>query len=351
MAGAVTLQPENLPRRRNSPIGFTVDIPAIVIGTAPEADTDALTPTPSSHLSLGDSSSPHKPAQRWTPSFRDDPGNPEAQGKVTALLNKLSRTNFESISNQIGSVANKSAAEKDAKTLRLVVALLLEHATENILFSGVFAALARMLIERVSPHITDEGVKGPGGALIAGGGLFRKYLLDHCQERYEKRWKAAETEANSDDDDEKAEGGDVVSIPAPKEGGTLSKEYCAGAIHKVKRRNLGLYLFIGELYRVCILGERVLHECIKKLLVNTEDPKEEDVKILCRLFISVGKNLDNPKGKAHLDIYFNRMWQMAENQRSSSRLRFMIQVNTCNPPTMPSSGARRLTLRTTIRAS
>src|SRR5712691_11701528 len=48
-------------------------------------------------------------------------------------------------------------------------------------------------------------------------------------------------------------------------------------------RGLGLIRFIRELFMLQMLKEHAIHECIKKLLANAENPEEEDVESLCKL--------------------------------------------------------------------
>jgi translation initiation factor 4G len=194
-------------------------------------------------------------------------------------------------------------------------------------------------MERVSSEVRDESVKAQDGTLVAGGALFRKYLLNRCQEDYENGWKnkeAATAAAKSKEADDKAkQDANEAAKKEAEESGTkeedqkeaelLSDEYYAA--QKAKRRGLGLVRFIGELYRLQMLTERIMHECIKKLLSNTENPEEEDVESLCRLLTTVGKGLDNPKAKQHMDIYFSRMNLIANSPKVSSRIRFMILVS------------------------
>ena len=118
---------------------------------------------------------------RWRPSVLIIPADlpagdsPElVHRKVTALLNKLTLENFDSISDQILAWADKSANETDGRILRQVVALIFEKATDEANFSETYARLCRKIVEKVSPNVKDEGVKGPDGQLVAGGGLFRK---------------------------------------------------------------------------------------------------------------------------------------------------------------------------------
>ena len=141
------------------------------------------------------------------------------QRKVKALLNKLTLEKFDSISDQILAWADKSVNETDGRILRQVIALIFEKATDEANFSEMYARLCRKLMEKVSPNVKDEGVKGPDGQLVAGGGLFRKYLLNRCQEDYESGWKAKEVSAvaaadKAADDNAKKEANDVAEKEA-----------------------------------------------------------------------------------------------------------------------------------------
>ncbi|GAA5836095.1 hypothetical protein JCM11251_007368 [Rhodosporidiobolus azoricus] len=264
-----------------------------------------------------------------------DMSSPEmVQRKVKALLNKLTLERFDSISDQILEWANKSVDETDGRILRQVIALIFEKATDEATWSEMYARLCRKLMERVSADVRDENVKTNDGTPVAGGALFRKYLLNRCQEDYEQGWKnkeaaAAAAKSKEADDKAKQEANDAAKKEAEdsgkepsKEAELLSDEYYAA--QKAKRRGLGLVRFIGELYRLSMLTERIMHECIKKLLANTDSPEEEDIESLCRLLTTVGEGLDNVKAKQHMDVYFSRMNTIANSPKVSSRIRFMI---------------------------
>ena len=54
---------------------------------------------------------------------------------------------------------------------------------------------------------------------------------------------------------------------------------------KLRRRSLGNIRFIGELYRIRMLTGKIMHECIRKLLKETD---EESMECLCRLVTTIG---------------------------------------------------------------
>jgi translation initiation factor 4G len=247
--------------------------------------------------------------------------------KVKALLNKLTLEKFESISKQILEWANRSVNETDGHTLIQVIKLVFEKATDEATWSEMYARLCRFLMERISPDVRDDSIRNnQDGKPIAGGNLFRKYLLNRCQEDFERGWsvkEAANAAAAS-----KAEQDKAAADAAEKAGGgeevLYSPEYYAA--QKAKRRGLGLVKFIGELFKLQMLTERIMHECIKKLLSNVENPEEEEIESLCKLLATVGQTLDNAKARGHMDIYFSRMKELASGGKISSRIQFMILV-------------------------
>jgi translation initiation factor 4G len=126
-------------------------------------------------------------------------------------------------------------------------------------------------------------------------------------------------------------------LPRGFERGWKSKEATASAnldkatckrcaLLQAKRQGLGLVMFIGELFKVQMLRERVMHECIKKLLNNVDDPKAER---LCALLTTVGERLDTPRGGPYLDDYFARMRKLVENPKVNNRMRRMLLVRSC----------------------
>ncbi|EDQ99896.1 uncharacterized protein LACBIDRAFT_315110 [Laccaria bicolor S238N-H82] len=247
--------------------------------------------------------------------------------KVKALLNELTMEKFDSISDQLIAWANKSEKEKDGRTLVQVIRLVFEKATDEAT-SEMYALLCRKMMERISSKVQDDGIKATDGKPIAGGQLFRKYLLNRCQEDFERGWVAKEATAAAAavkaSRDEAAKAANQQS----KEGETEEVAPYSDEYHdaqKARRQGLGLVKFIGELFKVQMLTERIMHECIKKLLGNVENPEEEEIESVCTLLTTVGASLDTPKVRAHMDVYFSRMKELSKSQNVSSRVQLMLQ--------------------------
>ena len=221
---------------------------------------------------------------------------------------------FDSISDQIIAWANKSETETDGRTLIHVIKLVFERATDQAAWSEMYARLCKKMMERISPNIRDENNRNAEGIPIASGQLFRKYLLNRCQEDFEHGWA-------SDDPT-------VGKAAQTSEAELYSEEYYAA--QRAKRQGLGLIQFIGELYKVQMLTEGIIHGCIGYLLGDDDDdpePEEEEVESLCRLLTTVGKLLDNPKARARMDVYFKRMKELSEGWAVAPRIKCMLQVS------------------------
>ena len=273
-------------------------------------------------------------ANRWLPNSakrqQGDENSPEVvDRKVRSLLNKLTMENFESISNQIIAWANKSENEKDGRTLIQVIRLVFEKATDEATWSEMYARLCRKMMEQISPNVQDDGIRNSENKPITGGLLFRKYLLNRCQEDFERGWSAKEATAaaaaaKASEDKAIAEQNEKDE-KKDEEAALYSEEYYAA--QKAKRQGLGLVKFIGELFKLQMLTERIMHECIKKLLSNVDNPEEEEIESLCKLLTTVGQALDTAKARGHMDVYFKRMRELADSSNVSSRMKFMLQVS------------------------
>ena len=181
---------------------------------------------------------------------------------VKGPLNELMMEKFDSISDQIIEWANKSENEKDGRTLIQVIKLVFEKATDEATWSGMYARLCMKMMERISPKVQDDGIKDNEGKPIVGGQLFRKYLLNRCQEDFERGWVAKEAAAAAaatkamDDQAVKAANENKGD---EKEVALYSDEYYAA--QKAKRRGLGLIKFIGELFKLQRVCQEAAWEC------------------------------------------------------------------------------------------
>lgn len=235
------------------------------------------------------------------------------QRKVKSSLNKMTPEKFDKIADQILTIVAQSKDESDGRTLRQIIQLTFEKATDEAHWAPMYAKFCMRMLESMSPEIKDENIRDRNGNVVTGGSLFRKYLLNRCQEEFERGWK--------------------VNLPEKPEGVTeeiamLSEEYYRAAA--AKRRGLGLVKFIGELFKLGMLTERIMHECVKKLVDYQDVPDEAEIESLCNLLRTIGGSLDvSEKGRGMMDAYFSRINMMMATEALSSRHRFMLLVRCC----------------------
>ncbi|KAG8915183.1 hypothetical protein FRC00_006840, partial [Tulasnella sp. 408] len=264
---------------------------------------------------------------RWTPARRSklaiDENSPEyVERKVKALLNKLTLENFDSVSNQIIDWANKSENEKNGATMILVIKLVFGKAIDEEHQSETYARLCRKMMECISENVQDDNIRNNAGEPIVGGNLFRRYLLNRCQEDFERGWSSAQAATGLEAEDDSNAEDPSNTTTEDGEPALYSDEYYT--LRKAKRQGLGLVRFIGELFKLQMLTERIMHECIKKLLSNIDNPEENQIESVCKFLTTVGQVLDTPKAKGHMDIYFERMKMLADNTNVAGRIRSQL---------------------------
>lgn len=258
-----------------------------------------------------------KSASGWTPHSKSQTAAQPAAGhmapdmvqrKVKAALNKMTPEKFDKISDQILEIAGQSKNEDDGRTLRQVIQLTFEKACDEQHWSSMYAKFCFKMLNTMDPAIRDENVKDKHGQPVVGGALFRKYLLNRCQEEFEKGWE--------------------VNLPTKPEGEQkeevmLSEEYYIAAA--AKRKGLGLIQFIGELYKLNMLTLRIMHECVLKLLDFEGLPDESAIESLVKLLRTVGATMSTADaGPKMLSVYFERVEKIMNMEGLPSRLKFML---------------------------
>ncbi|XP_050236775.1 eukaryotic translation initiation factor 4G isoform X2 [Mercurialis annua] len=215
------------------------------------------------------------------------------QRQLKAILNKLTPQNFEKLFEQV-----KVVNIDNAVTLTGVISQIFDKALMEPTFCEMYANFCHHLAGEL-PDFTEDNEKI----------TFKRLLLNKCQEEFE-RGEREQEEANK----------------ADEEGETkLSEEEREVKRTNARKRMLGNIRLIGELYKKKMLTERIMHECIKKLLGQYQNPDEEDVEALCKLMSTIGEEIDHPKAKEHMDAYFDRMAKFSNNMKLSSRVRFMLK--------------------------
>ncbi|XP_053185317.1 eukaryotic translation initiation factor 4 gamma 1a isoform X2 [Scomber japonicus] len=269
-----------------------------------------------SSMSLHDDVQLNKAEKAWKPSVKkptrsrqaeeveEEVGNSEEAKtqelfkRLRSILNKLTPQKFQELMKQVTDLAIDTE-----ERLKGAIDLIFEKAISEPNFSVAYANMCRCLMGLKVPTSDKPGVFVN----------FRKLLLNRCQKEFEKdqdddeifEKKQKELEASKDDEERERL---RVELEDSKD--------------QARRRSLGNIKFIGELFKLKMLTEAIMHDCVVKLLKNHD---EESLECLCRLLSTIGKDLDFEKAKPRMDQYFNQMDKIIKERKTSSRIRFMLQ--------------------------
>uniref|UniRef100_A0A669BK40 Eukaryotic translation initiation factor 4 gamma, 1a n=1 Tax=Oreochromis niloticus TaxID=8128 RepID=A0A669BK40_ORENI len=252
-------------------------------------------------MSLNDDVQLSKAEKAWKPSVKkatrgrvDEPEEEDPEQAKTRELFKRLR-----------SILNKLTPQKFQELMKQVTELTID--TEERL-KGAIDLIFEKAISEPNFSVAYSSEDKPGVFVN-----FRKLLLNRCQKEFEK-----------DQDDDEIFERKQKELDAAKDGEERERfrVELEEARDKARRRSLGNIKFIGELFKLKMLTEPIMHDCVVKLLKNHD---EESLECLCRLLSTIGKDLDFEKAKPRMDQYFNQMDKIIKERKTSSRIRFMLQ--------------------------
>ncbi|CAC5424934.1 EIF4G [Mytilus coruscus] len=253
------------------------------------------------HFTGSDATASKLPANsRWIPpsSLKRDVPIPDDKNdatfrKVRGILNKLTPEKFDKLSLELLNVGIETNT-----ILHGIILLIFEKALDEPKYSSMYAQLCHQLCED-APNFDSSS---------SSVTTFRRLLLNKCQDEFENRSRATEAFDRKD--------------------GPLTPEE-AEQYHLAKRKMLGNIKFIGELGKLEMLHEGILHKCIKQLLEKKKSvpirDMAEDFECLCQIMRTVGRRLDTSKAKSWMDQYFERIRSFSLHVELPSRIRFMLQ--------------------------
>ncbi|XP_061695598.1 eukaryotic translation initiation factor 4 gamma 1a isoform X2 [Syngnathoides biaculeatus] len=270
-------------------------------------------------MSLNDDVQLNKAEKAWKPSSKkpsrgraDEEGTPATDEELTpeqsqtqeilkrlrSILNKLTPQKFQELMNQVDELTIDTE-----ERLKGAIDLIFEKAILEPSFSVAYAKMCPCL----------SGLKVPTTEKPGSNVTFRKLLLNRCQKEFEK------DQADDEFLEKKQKEMEAAKDEEERERMRVELEE---ARDKARRRSLGNIKFIGELFKLKMLTEAIMHDCVMKLLKNHD---EESLECLCRLLSTIGKDLDFEKAKPRMDQYFNQMEKIIKERKTSSRIRFMLQ--------------------------
>ena len=241
-----------------------------------------------------------------TPIQPEELTDEEVLKKALLILNKLSLTKFEKLSQEF--VA--TGVGRNPITLSGAVNMIVDKAQSEPHFSSMYAQLCLHLTKVPNLLVVEGDAAAVGGSSRSTNSkAFKKLLLTRCQAEFEEEMskKIAKAVAGIDDVDEQA--------------------YHEGLI---KKKYLGHMRFIGELYKGDLIKLEVMLFCLGTLLEGYE---EEKIECFAKLMTTVGFPLEQQSavfaqaGKMTPQEQLNACWKKVDEitcEGSSTRIKFML---------------------------
>ncbi|KAL6749240.1 hypothetical protein V8C86DRAFT_2852062 [Haematococcus lacustris] len=264
----------------------------------------------------------------------DDPVEEKKQKEILATLNKVTPNTLEKLTDHI---INDVKLE-DQVTLEGLIDKIFDKALTDTHFSEMYSTMCH----RVSVNEKTPKFPNPDGGKDID---FRRLLLNKCQVEFEQGCQAMDSVSTQEKEqglaagaalpaeegeaDKAAEGKEEGELPQPAvEAKPLTANQLLQQNRAARRRMLGNILFVGNLFKISLITERILHSCIVQLLKEEASPRADDIECLCKLLVTVGHKLDStnkPEHKQAMVAYFERMKRLAVSPTLDSRIRFTIK--------------------------
>jgi len=214
--------------------------------------------------------------------------------RVRGILNKITPEKFEKLSSDILGIIGQGSPT----IFKGVILLIFEKALDEPKYSSMYAQLCKRLAEQ-APNFESSDDKIT---------TFKRLLLRQCRDEFENRA--------------------AVSSAFDKRIGSLTGDEEENRF-LAKRKMLGNIKFIGELGKLEMLHDSILHRCCEQLLVGRRKQpihdQIEDLECLAHLFKTCGRVLDTAKAKPLVDQYFDRLRAIIANNDTPTRIKFLLQ--------------------------
>ena len=223
---------------------------------------------------------------------------------MRSILNKLTKEKFDTLSAQLIDIVIE-AVEDAGGLLKEIVTIVFDKALSEKYFAALYSELCCTMDQKL-PAVQTKVEKD--GEEVLQSTTFKRILLNKCQDEFMR----GVTEISKEN---------------------ITEEEYEYKLAAQKRRMLGNIRFIGELFKLDMIVERIMHECVQHLLQSANpDEQEENLVSVCDLLTTIGKKLDHKKAKSHMDVYFTRMDSLSKQKQLPSRIRFMCELHLQHTP-------------------
>jgi translation initiation factor 4G len=212
--------------------------------------------------------------------------------KLKGILNKLTCINYDKLYKEIMDIEFPND-----ESISNMVNEIFKKAIEQKYFGELYAKLCKDIIK--TNKIEN----------------FKRILMLLCQKEYEKINIDIYAEINKQKEDVKND----TSLSTQEKCYKTEDLDCER--NKIKNKMIGNINFIGELFKIGIIPDVLIHECMTQLLKNTT---ENNIEYTCKLMESVGHVIVKNKPLC-LNNYFKILTTLSLDKSISMRYRFMIK--------------------------
>merc|ERR1712226_1808534 len=235
--------------------------------------------------------------------------------QTRSILNKLTPQNFSVLSKQMAGM------DIDSDDLLIeVIDIIFEKACLEPNRAEAYANMCRTVLtirganiihqqNQIQAECEESQVEDP---VVKN---FRRYLLTRCQNEFQ----------NGKDYDKEFEV-KLEAINTSEDAENVKKEKLRALElehKKLKKKYFGNIRFVGELFKLDFITEKIMHSCIE-ILFKTKD--EDSLECLCQFLTTIGRKMDHDAGKNLMDHYFKQIKQIVADKQASPRIRSMLSV-------------------------
>eukprot|EP00800_Vazella_pourtalesii_P020059 TRINITY_DN6979_c1_g2_i1.p1 TRINITY_DN6979_c1_g2~~TRINITY_DN6979_c1_g2_i1.p1 ORF type:complete len:997 (-),score=46.40 TRINITY_DN6979_c1_g2_i1:170-3160(-) len=230
--------------------------------------------------------------------------------RLTWILNRITPENYEKLSKK---AIDLVATAETISDLENFIHCIFSKSINEPIYCEFYARLcndmAKIFIREDSQNADTEISNLDSTKQVT----FRRCLLTICQQEFEK-------DKNDNDQLNQMKLNlesctDTILKPQLEEDYYLKEK-------QVHKHSLGNVRLIGQLYRLNMLSENIIHECTVRLLKGR--PTDDYLEELCSLFNVVGMDIDKPEAKDRIDQYFERIQHLMNRGFMSTRVKYLL---------------------------
>lgn len=221
----------------------------------------------------------------------------ELYRKFRSVMNKLTPENFDILLNEI-----MNAQIDTVDRLKGCIKLVFEKAIAEPTYCTIYAKVCKRLS---SINITKDSENKEEKPIT-----FRVILLNQCQHEFEK---------HKDDQSGQTIKNEAIEKETDDAKRKELMEQQEEEAIKIRRRAVGTVRFIGELYKIEMLNDKIMLNCIQILLDNGD---EDSLECLCKLLTTIGLRMET--NAKILDNCFKKLNEFGDKKSKvqvSSRIR------------------------------